>query len=490
MKKLQALRLFMQRKVFLKFLCIMKLTAIILTIGCVHAFAAGFSQDKINLDLKNARIKNAINSIQHNSNYRFIYNDDILPKDKKVTASFTNAKLNDVLDFIFQSTTLTYKFLQDNLVVISSQQPVTAISIKGVVQLKDNDGNTAAHAGVSVLEKGTSNGTTTNESGAFALNVKDANAVLVVSFVGYKSQEISLNGKASVNIILEEASKELEGVVVTALGITRQKRSLTYATQSLNNNDITAGRQVNITDELNGKVAGLNINKTNAGPGSSNSIVFRGNRSITGNNQPLLIVDGVRLDNDPKALSDVTQFGTRDNGDGISNINPDDIESVTVLTGASAAALYGSDASNGAIVITTKKGRTGSGIGIQVSSSAMFENPMIYPKLQNVYGQGDGGQFVDNSEDSWGPKMTGQQVTDWTGKSQSLTPQSNNFKDFFKTGAEFINAIALSTGNEKSQTYFSYTNTLSKGIVPNNTFKRNNLTFGKRCNSPVNFLLI
>jgi TonB-linked SusC/RagA family outer membrane protein len=453
----------------------MKLTALILTIGCVHAFAAGFSQGKISLNLKNAPLKNVINSIQHNSDYRFIYSDDILPKDKKVTANFYNADLNEVLNFVFQSTLLTYKVLENNLIVISSQQPIILMAVTGSVQLKDNSGNISSHAGVSVVEKGTSNGTTTNETGAFTLNVKDANAVLVVSFVGYKSQEIALNGKTNVNIILEEESKELQTVVVTALGITRQKRSLTYATQSLNNNDVTAGREINITDELNGKVAGLTINKTNAGPGSSNRIVFRGNRSITGNNQPLLIVDGVRLDNDPKALADVTQFGTRDNGDGISNINPDDIESVTVLTGASAAALYGSDASNGAIVITTKKGRTGRGIGIQISSSAMFENPMIYPKLQNIYGQGDGGQFVDNSEDSWGPKMTGQQVTDWTDKSQALTPQPNNFKNFFNTGSEFINALALSTGNEKSQTYFSYTNTLSKGIMPNNIFKRNNL---------------
>ncbi|MEP6681865.1 MAG: SusC/RagA family TonB-linked outer membrane protein [Parafilimonas sp.] len=452
----------------------MKLTALILTIGCVHAFAAGFSQEKINLNLKNAPLKNAINSIQRNSNYRFIYNDDILPKDKKITANFYDADLNDVLNFVFQSTMLTYKILENNLIVISSQQPVIITAVTGNVQLKNSSGNMSPHAGVSVIEKGTTNGTTTNESGAFTLNVKDVNATLVISFIGYKSQEVALNGRTSVNIILEEESKELESVVVTALGITRQKRSLSYAAQSLNNNDVTAGREVNITDELNGKVAGLNINKTNAGPGSSNRIVFRGNRSITGNNQPLLIVDGVRLDNDSKALSDVTYFGTRDNGDGISNINPDDIESVTVLTGASAAALYGSDASNGAIVITTKKGKTGKGIGVQVSSSAMFENPMIYPKLQNVYGQGDGGQFVDNSVDSWGPKMTGQQVTDWTGKTQSLTPQSNNFKDFFKTGSELINAIALSTGNEKSQTYFSYTNTLSKGIMPNNTFKRNN----------------
>jgi TonB-linked SusC/RagA family outer membrane protein len=228
---------------------------------------------------------------------------------------------------------------------------------------------------------------------------------------------------------------------------------------------------------MDGKVANMLLSKTNAGPGSSTRIIFRGNRSINGSNQPLIIVDGVRIDNTPQAFNDVTANVAlaRDNGDGISNVNPDDIESMTVLTGASAAALYGSDASNGAIIITTKKGRSGKGIGVSVSSSAMFENPMVIPKLQNTYGEGSGGIFDPKSEYSWGPKMTGQQETDWTGKTQALTPQPDNFKDFFHTGSELINAVALSGGNDKSQTYFSYTNTYSNGIMPNNQYKRNNL---------------
>ena len=238
---------------------------------------------------------------------------------------------------------------------------------------------------------------------------------------------------------------------------------------------------------MEGKVAGLTINKTNSGPGSSNRIVFRGNRSIGNTNQPLIIVDGARIDNTPKAFADVTLFGTRDNGDGISNINPDDIESMTVLTGASAAALYGSDAANGAVIITTKKGRSGKGIGVQISSSIMFENPMIFPKLQNVYGQGMVEILSATVKIAGGQKWTGQQVTDWTGKAQALTPQPDNFKDFFQTGSEFVNSVALSAGTDKSQTYFSYTNTHSNGIIPNNEFKRDNFNLRQSTQLTKNF---
>ena len=472
-----------------KFLLIMKLTAVLLIICYLHVSAKGFSQEKISIDLKNVEIKNALTAIQQNSLYRFVYNDDILPKNALVTAKLTDADISEVLNTVLRSTNLTYHLLDNNLVVIAipAEKDVQQITIKGVIKLLNIDGTTTMHSSVSVIEKGTTNGTTTNENGEFNLTVTNENAVLQISYVGYKTQEIDLKGKTSITVMLEEQNKELQGVVVTALGITRQKRSLTYATQSLTGADLSNSREVNVTNAMEGKVAGLTITKTNSGPGSSNRIVFRGNRSIGNTNQPLIIVDGVRIDNTPKAFADVTLFGTRDNGDGISNINPDDIESMTVLTGASAAALYGSDAANGAVIITTKKGRTGKGLGVQVSSSAMFENPMIYPKLQNVYGQGDGGNFVVNSENSWGPKMDGQQVTDWTGKSQALTPQPDNFKDFFRTGSEFINSVALSAGTDKSQTYFSYTNTHSNGIIPNNEYKRDNFNLRQSTQLARNF---
>jgi len=472
MKKLRASKFSFTHKAFFKVLLLMKLTAFFLLIACLSVHAKSTGQTRINLVLKDVHIKTALLSIQRNSPYRFIYNDDLLPQATTVSIKATNADIKDVLDSVFTHTLLTYRILDNNLIVISQQKVST--TIKGTIKLRNKDGTITAGAYISVREKGTSNGTITDNDGGFSLTVSDPNAILEISHVGYTKLNFPLNGETTVAIILNADEKQLNEVVVTALGITREKRSLTYATQGLKGEDLSNSREANITSAINGKVAGLTINKTNSGPGGSNRIVFRGNRSIGRTNQPLIVVDGVRIDNTPKAGADVALFGARDNGDGISNINPDDIESMTVLTGASAAALYGSDASNGAIIVTTKKGRIGKGIGVQVSSSAALSTPLTWPGLQNIYGQGDAGVFIPASANSWGPKMTGQQVKDWTRKTQPLTPQAGNFKDFFRTGSELINSIALSRGNEQSQTYFSYTNTYSKGILPNNDYKRNN----------------
>ncbi|MGN6213777.1 SusC/RagA family TonB-linked outer membrane protein [Parafilimonas sp.] len=463
------------RKAIPKFLLYMRLIAFFMLIACLHVHAKGIAQTKISVSLKNVPIKHALLSIQKNSVYRFIYNDDILPGNVTVTLTVKDADVQEVLDAVFSQTNLTYRILDNNLIVIAQKKQKQAVPVNGNVKVKNKDGSENAVSNVSVVEKGTSNSTRTNENGDFTISVSNPNATLVISYVGYVTQEYPLNGQVTISIVLNADEKELGEVVVTALGITRQKRSLTYATQSLKGEDLSNSREVNVTSAMNGKVAGLTINKTNSGPGGSNRIIFRGNRSIGRTNQPLVVVDGVRIDNSAKAGADVALFGARDDGDGISNINPDDIESMTVLTGASAAALYGSDASNGAIIITTKKGRIGKGIGIQVSSSAAMENPLVLPDFQNKYGQGDAGIFVPASANSWGPEMSRQNVTDWTGKTQQLTAQSNNVDDFFRTGTEFINSVAVSAGTEKAQTYFSYTNTLSNGILPNNSYKRNNV---------------
>lgn len=463
------------RKAILKYSLYMKLTVFFIMVACLQVHAKGLAQTKITVSLKNAPIKHALLSIQKNSSYRFIYNDDILPGNIMVTLDVKDADVQIVMDSILSQTNLTYRILENNLIVIALKKQPQATTIQGNVKIKNKDGTETTASNVSVIEKGTSNGTRTNENGDFTLAVNNAAATLLISYVGYVTQEYPLNGQTTIAVVLNADEKELGEVVVTALGITRQKRSLTYATQSLKGEELSNSREVNITSAMNGKVAGLTINKTNSGPGGSNRIIFRGNRSIGRSNQPLIVVDGVRIDNTAKAGADVALFGARDNGDGISNINPDDIESMTVLTGASAAALYGSDASNGAIIITTKKGRIGKGIGVQISSSAVIENPMILPDFQNKYGQGDAGVFIPASSNSWGPAMTGQNETDWTGKTQALSPQSNNVEDFFRTGSEFINSAAVSTGTEKSQTYFSYTNSISNGIIPDNSYKRNNV---------------
>lgn len=312
-------------------------------IGSLQVYASVFSQEKISLNLKDVEIKKALVAIQQVSDYRFIYNDDILPAGARVNIKVHNAAIRDVLDMLFRTIPLRYQIMDNNLIVVSPKTaPPEGVDIKGIVHLRNKDESLSVAAGVAIKEMGTANGTTTNERGEFELMVKDGAAVLQVSYVGYKPMDVPLNGRTSLEITLELDIRQLQDVVVTALGITRQKKSLTYATQTLKGTELSDTREVNLTSAMNGKVAGLTISKTNSGPGSSNRIIFRGNRSITGDNQPLIVVDGVRIDNTPKAFADVTLFGTRDNGDGISNVNPDDVESMTVLTGASAAALYGS----------------------------------------------------------------------------------------------------------------------------------------------------
>ncbi len=478
MKKRRAI----EARSILRFLLIMKLSFLIILICTTQAYSTGFAQGKINLSLKNVEIKRAITVIQRVSSYRFLYNDDILPRNKKVSIDAKDATIQQVLNDLFIATPLTYKIMNEKLIVISNHSSLAAFPVTGIIQLRDQSGNTLTSSGIVIKETGTTNAAVTNDQGHFTINVTNENATLEISHIGYKTQIISIGGKNSISIILEPEVQQLTDVVVTALGITRQKKSLTYSTQTIKGSDISDSRNLNITNAMIGRIAGLSINKTNSGPGGSNRIIFRGNRSLAGNNQPLVILDGVRIDNDPKAFADVALFGGRDNGDGISNINPDDIESMNVMTGVSAAALYGSDAANGAIIITTKKGKAGKGIGVSIASSATIENPMIFPAMQNVYGQGFAGGFQPNTNLSWGPRMEGQQVTDWTGKTQPLSPQPNNSKDFFQTGNEFVNSFSLSSGSEKAQTYFSYTNTNSKGIIPNNEFKRNNFNLRQTVN--------
>lgn len=461
-----------------------KLTAFILMICTLHAFAKGKAQ-MVTLSVKNASLESVLREVKRQTGYEFFYNSRLIKECPPVSLNVKNASLKSILDNCFKGIPLTYQIYDKTIIIEKSRKNAAVQPNDNLLQAslsvseqtitgKVTDSAGAPLSGVSIEVKGTKNGTITNNDGLFTLTANEGD-ILVFSYVGHETKEIKIGKEHALTIVLTAKITELNETIVTALGISRSKRSISYATQVLGGNEISGSREVNVSSALNGKVAGLTINKTNSGPGSSNRIVFRGNRSIGRSNQPVLVVDGVRIDNSPKADADVALFGGRDNGDGISNINPDDIESITLLTGASAAALYGSDASNGAIIITTKKGNAGKGISVNVNSSAALENPMVYPDLQNTYGQGDAGVFIPGSNNSWGPKMTGQEVQDWTGKTQPLISQPNNFKDFFRTGSELINSVAISSGNDRSRTYVSYTNTLSKGILPNNDFKRNSL---------------
>lgn len=339
-------------------------------------------------------------------------------------------------------------------------------------------------ARVSVVVKGEKKGVTSGEDGSFSISVTSSTSTLVITSVGYETIEWKLDGtNANLTISLVRQSKELGEVVVTALGIQRTAKSLSYSTQRIAGDQINEVRDANFANTLSGKVAGLNITSSANGPGGATRIVLRGNRSIQGNNNALVVVDGVAIDNSTPAgqvRDDAgSGFGGQSGTDGLSSINPDDIESINVLKGAAGAALYGSRANNGVIIITTKKGKAGK-MSVNVNSGITMETPMSLQELQNTYSQGAGGVYSTLTSTSYGAKIAGQQVTDYHGNSVSLQAYPNNVKDFFKTGMSTNNSVGVTAGNEKVQSYFSYANSFINGLVPANSLSRH--TFNARMN--------
>ncbi len=329
--------------------------------------------------------------------------------------------------------------------------------VQGVVT-SGEDGSTMP--GVNVVVKGTTTGTTTDLNGWYSIKVPEGKNTLTFSYIGFQTLDVDINGRTKINVVLQPDNLKLDEVVVTALGISKEKKSLAYSTQQVKSDELTSVKTANPINALNGKVAGMTINKSASGTGGSVRITLRGNKS-TRNNQPLYVIDGVPVLNYSPNQPGSVWGGTNangspgvDGGDAISNINPDDIESISVLKGATAAALYGSQAANGVIMITTKKGKEGK-TSINFSSNFTVDQPAVMPDLQYRYGQdAAGGEF------SWGDKLS-QEAPD-------------HVKDFYETGTTWINSISFSGGNKKAQTYVSYANTSAGGIVPQNDFGRHN----------------
>jgi TonB-linked SusC/RagA family outer membrane protein len=337
--------------------------------------------------------------------------------------------------------------------------------------------------GVNVVVKGTSVGTTTDVNGTYSINVPERAKVLVFSFVGMVTKEVEIGNQTKIDVALEQSSLQLNEVVVTSLGISREKKALGYSVTQISGKDVSTVKESNMINSLSGRVAGVVLTQSPTGPGGGTRVVIRGNNSITGNNQPLYVVDGIPVENSGVGSangSGTANYRRDDYGTGISDINPDDIESVTVLKGPNAAALYGSRASNGAILITTKKGKVEKGIGVTFTSSSTFDTPLLLPHYQNEYGQGSDGNTYDNLDNlrshggSWGAKMDGSDQLYWTGETRPYVAQPNNVKDFFRTGSNLVNTLALEGGDAKSNLRFSYTNNKANSILPNAGLKRNN----------------
>ena len=400
----------------------------------------------------------ALDEIESQTNYSFIYDAQVINLSEKVRKPLSGRSVFEILNLLFQNTEIVYTVMNDQIIlnkkeaIIQMQQKLDG-KVKGIVT--DHKGEPIAC--VNVVEKGTRNGTITDMDGSFVLELPEE-ATLVFSYIGYRSREIEYEGQLSLNVQLEDDAQILDEVVVTALGIEKKESSLPYATQLITGGELVRAKDFNFMSTLSGKMAGLQINRTSAGLGSSSRVIIRGSRSASGNNQPLYVIDGVPIlsISSEQALTTIggtADAGNRDAGDGISNLNPDDIESLSVLKGASASALYGGQAANGVILIKTKKGKAGVR-NIHFSSSLTVDQAISLPKFQNEFGR------MEGAETCWGDRAS--------------LPVYDPVGDFFQTGITAINSLIFTAGNSHVQNYFSYANTTARGIVPKNNLSKHN----------------
>lgn len=367
----------------------------------------------------------------------------------------------------------------------------SAINVSG--RVTDEEG--MALPGVNVVIKGTTNGTTTDGDGRYSLEVPDASSVIVFSFVGFANQEIVVGNRTTIDVTMTLDVQSLQEVVVTALGIEKSARSLGYATSKVDASELTVNRSANVMNALQGKVAGVNISSMGTGPGGTSKIRIRGQSSIAGQNNPLIVINGIPMDNtnfgtNPNNMGQDGSIGVRgggvtaDGGDGLQSINPDDIESMTVLKGATAAALYGSRAKDGVIMITTKtKGET-RGIGVTYNMNFTSDSPLDFRDYQFEYGQGENGVRPTSENPTSGQWSFGEKFQPgmthilFDGVEVPYVPQRNQLKEFFRTGQTTTHTIGLSSGGEKGGFNFSVADMYSKGVTPNNTFNRKTINLG------------
>ncbi|WP_431215381.1 TonB-dependent receptor plug domain-containing protein [Puia sp. P3] len=333
--------------------------------------------------------------------------------------------------------------------------------------------------------------TTTDSLGHFRINAAPG-ATLVVSSIGYTLQEVAVNDRASIDVVLVADAHSLNEVLVTALGIRKESRRLGYAATSVNTEQLTSNRTTNFGNSLEGKVAGLNVSPPAGGPGGSTKIRIRGQSSFKGDNSPLIVVNGIPINNTSISAGFSNGNGTgnptggsSDQGDGLQSINQDDIESMTILKGAAAAALYGFRAKDGAIIITTRTGTRSSNIGVEVSSHFQADRALDYTDFQYEYGQGENNirpQTVSDAQSSgvfsFGEKFDGKPTPQFDGSTKPYTAYRNRIKDFYRTGANFTNTVALSGGNDKGYFRLSFSNTDANAIMPNSDYHKKIVNLG------------
>lgn len=485
-----------------------KAVTLLLLLVALSTTATAFAQ-KITLSVKQASLDQVFTAIKQQTGYFFLYNNDVLKNTTPVNIQVKDADITTVMNQCIAGQPLEYKIIDRTITLKEAplKKPVAHLLADTTITGQVTDEKGAPLPGVTVSVEGSSKGAVTDASGKYSIQLPAGAKALLFSFIGYSKQRVETAGNSIINVKLAEGAKGLSEVVVTALGIKRESKSLGYTVAELKGADLSEGKEVNVANALSGKVAGVQVSQPASGAGGSSKVLIRGNNSLQGNSQPLYVVDGVPLDNQNIGAAGST--GGVDYGDGISNINQEDIESISILKGPNAAALYGQRGSNGVVLITTKSGSSRKGIGLKFSSDYSIGNALVTPDFQDEYGQGLNGDFTHFrasdgkvytmaqakaqglqgmpkmsagrdriARSSWGPKMEGQQYEDQWGNILSLTPQPNTYKHFFNTEKQFVNNVAADGGNDKINYRFSYSNTHVNGYVPTNTLDRN--TFNLR----------
>ena len=414
---------------------------------------------QLTLSTPRTTLGTVIKQIQSQSKYHFFYNDKL----STVTVEplkVKDASLEQVLNTLLKNKDISYK-IEENIIYLSekensdSQQQQSGKERTITGQVVDAKGEPLI--GVSILVKGTTDGAITDLDGNYKIMTKSNNPVIVYSYIGYKTQEIPLKGQTAINITMMDDTQVIDEVVVTALGIKRSEKALSYNVTQVDAESALAVKDANFINSLNGKVAGLNINSSSSGIGGASKVVMRGSRGIEQSSNALYVIDGIPMYN-LSASGGSEEMQSQGSTEAIADINPDDIESMSVLSGAAAAALYGSNASNGAIVITTKKGKVGR-VALTVSSNTEMLSPFVMPQFQNRYG-------TSGTDASWGKRLN-------EANYRGYDPAS----DYFQTGLIGTESVTLSTGTEHNQTYLSAAAVNSRGIIPNNKYDRYNFTF-------------
>ena len=445
----------MKKKV-LRRVCCTLLAALTMLFSGMRASA----QDaKVTLDKENAPLKEVLAAIEKQTRYLFSLTPEV-DENLRVTVKGDNLSLKTVLDRLERTANLTCQ-VDGTMIIISGKDSASAQprTVKGTVL----DAEGTPITGVGVLVKGTGIGVATDDRGRFSLSVPAhlLAGQLVFEALGYETLALPIGNRSVFNVTLKDDTQEIEATVVTALGIRRDQKALSYNVQEVKSDLLTTVKDANFINALSGKVAGVTINASSSGVGGASKVVLRGNKSIAQSSNVLYVIDGVPMYN--FGGDGGTEFDSKGSTESIADFNPEDIESISVLTGAAAAALYGSNAANGAIMITTKKGQSGS-LKATFSSNTEFLSPFILPEFQNRYGTGINGKNTTSAY-SWG----------------AYIPESARYNyspaDFFRTGTTYTNAFSLAGGTDKNQTYVSAAAVNSDGIIPNNKYDRYNFTF-------------